>query len=87
MHDDGPPIALEEIEAHFPPTPTPCSFRLAAPIAMISMPSRYLAAKRKGYHFATYVSSRAIVWPDLHVGENSMIFEAAVIGPVRVNWQ
>jgi UDP-3-O-[3-hydroxymyristoyl] glucosamine N-acyltransferase len=43
--------------------------------------SRYLAAKQKGYRFATYVASRATVWPNLKLGENSMIFEAAVIQP------
>ncbi len=42
---------------------------------------RYLQAKAKGYGFATYVSSRAVVWPDLEIGENGIIFEGAIVQP------
>ena len=81
LHDDRPVVAFEEIEAHFPPDTYTMLIPLGGPHRNDLRASRYLAAKRKGYRFATYVSSRAIVWPDLHVGENSMIFEAAVIQP------
>ena len=40
---------------------------------------RYLQAKAKGYEFVTYISSRALVAPGVHIGENSMIFEGAAV--------
>jgi sugar O-acyltransferase (sialic acid O-acetyltransferase NeuD family) len=82
LHDGKPVVAFEEVEAQFPPD----SYAMLVPLGGHGdrndlRASRYLAAKRKGYRFATYVSSRAIVWPDLRIGENSMIFEAAVVQP------
>jgi sugar O-acyltransferase (sialic acid O-acetyltransferase NeuD family) len=45
----------------------------------------YREAKRRGYRLATYVSTRAFVWRNAEVGENSFIFEGNVIQPfVRV---
>ena len=34
-----------------------------------------------GYHFASYVSSRAFVWRNVSIGENTFIFENNVIQP------
>lgn len=43
------------------------------------------SARRLGYRLASYVSSRASVWPDLVIGENCMIMEGNVIQPfVRI---
>lgn len=39
----------------------------------------YLAAKQQGYRIATYVSSRAFVWHNVEIGENSFIFENNVL--------
>lgn len=39
----------------------------------------YRAAKAKGYPIAKYVSSRAFVWHNATIGENSFIFENNVI--------
>lgn len=39
----------------------------------------YLATKQKGYRCATYVSSKAFVWHNVKIGENSMIFENNVL--------
>ena len=82
LHAGKPIVAFEEVETQFPPD----SYAMLVPLGGHGdrndlRASRYLAAKRKGYRFATYVSSRAIVWPDLRIGENSMIFEAAVVQP------
>ncbi len=35
----------------------------------------YMQAKAKGYHFASYVSSKAFVWRNVEIGENCFIFE------------
>jgi sugar O-acyltransferase (sialic acid O-acetyltransferase NeuD family) len=46
---------------------------------------RYAAGKALGYGFATYISSRASTWPDLEVGENTLIYEHAIVQPfVRI---
>ena len=42
---------------------------------------KFHAAKALGYTLARYVSSRAITWPDLTIGENSFVMEANVIQP------
>jgi sugar O-acyltransferase (sialic acid O-acetyltransferase NeuD family) len=39
----------------------------------------YRAAKQKGYRAATYVSSKAFVWRNVEIGENSFIFENNVL--------
>ncbi len=41
----------------------------------------YKEAKAKGYKFATYISSRAFVWRNVKVGENTFIFEDNTIQP------
>lgn len=41
----------------------------------------YLTLKGKGYKFATYISSRAFVWHNAVVGENTFIFENNTIQP------
>ncbi|HRP76097.1 MAG TPA: acetyltransferase [Rhodocyclaceae bacterium] len=41
----------------------------------------FAAGKEQGYRFASYVASRAVVWPDLHIGENCMVFDGALIQP------
>jgi sugar O-acyltransferase (sialic acid O-acetyltransferase NeuD family) len=41
----------------------------------------YREAKALGYPFATYVSSRAFVWRNVEIGENSFIFEDNVVQP------
>jgi sugar O-acyltransferase (sialic acid O-acetyltransferase NeuD family) len=37
--------------------------------------------RRLGYGFISYVSSQAMVWPDVPLGENTFIFEANVVQP------
>jgi len=39
----------------------------------------YLAAKRKGYQFVSYVSSKAFVWRNVEIGENCFIMENNVL--------
>lgn len=42
-------------------------------------------AKAKGYRLIKYVSSRALLWPEVEIGENSQIMGTAVIDPfVRI---
>jgi sugar O-acyltransferase (sialic acid O-acetyltransferase NeuD family) len=74
-----PVVALEEVESHFP------AERHAAFVAISSTKLNrvrtrlYEQVKERGYSFATYVSSRAFVWHNVEIGENSMIFENNVL--------
>jgi sugar O-acyltransferase (sialic acid O-acetyltransferase NeuD family) len=42
---------------------------------------RCLDALRKGYTLGSYVSSRALTWPDLAIGGNVMIHDGVIIQP------
>lgn len=42
---------------------------------------KYQEAKDKGYRLVSYLSSRAVTWPGLAIGENCLIFENTVIQP------
>ena len=79
---DGLPLArFEALEAQFPPA----DYRLLIPLGYQQINgvrrARYEQAKQRGYSFASYVSSRASVWPDLTVGDNVLVYEGAVIQP------
>ncbi|TAM61546.1 MAG: acetyltransferase [Rhodanobacter sp.] len=80
-----PVVAYETLEAHY--RPDEVELFVAIPASQLNrLRTRfYQDAKRRGYRFATYVSSRAFVWRNAEIGENSFIFEGNVIQPfVRV---
>lgn len=76
-----PLVAFEQIEQHFPPA----KFDLFVAFGYTALNSlrqqRCEEARRRGYAFASYVSSRASTWPDLRVGANCLIMEGNVIQP------
>lgn len=78
---DLPLVAFEDIANCFPPS----DFRMIIPIGFAEVNgvrrSRYEQAKKWGYTFASYISSRASIWPNLTVGENAIIYEHAIIQP------
>lgn len=78
---DRPIVPYETLEDEFPPAA--CDVFVAIPASGLNrLRTRfYLDAKRKGRRFATYVSSRAFVWRNAQIGENSFIFENNVIQP------
>lgn len=80
-----PVVAFEEIEKTFPTG----DHSFFAAIGYTNMnhlrTEKYLAGKKKGYRVASYVSSKATTWPDLHHGENCLILELNNIQPfVRI---
>ena len=80
-----PVVAYETLETRYPPTEV--EVFVAVPASQLNrLRTRlYLDAKRRGYCFARYVSTRAFVWRNAELGENSFIFEGNVIQPfVRV---
>lgn len=79
-----PMVPFEELEHHFPPD----RFAMLLPLGGRNVnglrADRYRAAKERGYGFISYVASGALVWPDLQIGENCMIFDGAIINPFTV---
>ena len=80
-----PVVAFETLAAEYPPEQV--EVFVAVPASQLNRLRAllYQEAKARGYRFATYVSSRAFVWRNAKVGENSFIFENNVIQPfVRI---
>jgi sugar O-acyltransferase (sialic acid O-acetyltransferase NeuD family) len=76
-----PVIPFEEL-AHTHP-PGEVSMLVAAGFSRVNQVRSEIFAtcKDRGYQFITYVSSRAMVWDDVPLGENTFIFEANVVQP------
>lgn len=80
-----PVIPLEEMEERHPPTEA--AMLVAIGFSQVNqVRSRiYAECKELGYELITYVSSSAMAWADVPIGENSFVFEANVIQPgVRI---
>lgn len=76
-----PVVPFEEVEALYPPE----EYRMLISISFRRMnklrAEKCEEAKAKGYRLISYVSSRALVWPDLEIGENCQIMGNAAIEP------
>lgn len=80
-----PVVPFEEVEQHFPPQETDFYAALVYTQLNRLRTRLYLAAKDKGYRPASYVSSRAFVWPNAQLGEHCFVFEDNTIQPfVRI---
>ncbi len=74
-----PVVPLDEVERHFPPAEHR-AFVAVTFTQLNRVRTRLLAdVKQRGYVPATYVSSRAFVWRNAHIGENCFIFENNVV--------
>lgn len=80
-HQGLPVVPFDELEGMYPPAQIDLLIPLGYQNINGLRRDRFLEAKARGYRFATYVSSRASVWPDLTVGENCLIYEHAIIQP------
>lgn len=76
-----PLVDFESLESAFPPG----EVKLLIPAGFQQLNglrrARYESAKARGYGFASYVSSRASVWPGLAMGENCLVYEHAIVQP------
>lgn len=80
-----PVVPYESLESIYPPSDVELFVAIPASDLNRLRTRFYLDAKSRGYRFATYVSSRAFVWRNAEIGENSFIFENNVIQPfVRI---
>ncbi|VVE39694.1 sugar O-acyltransferase [Pandoraea capi] len=78
---DLPVVPYEEVEARFPAGEYLAFTGIPASDMNRTRTRFYQDLKAKGYSFATYVSSRAFVWRNATIGENSFIFEMNTIQP------
>lgn len=76
-----PVVAFEDIEALYPPGDVDVFVAIPASGLNRLRTRFYRDLKARGYTFASYISSRAFVWRNATVGENSFIFENNVIQP------
>lgn len=74
-----PVVDLEEIEQHF--SPKTVRSHVAVTFTQLNRVRARLcqAVKSRGYRPISYISSRAFVWHNVQIGENSFIFENNVI--------
>ncbi len=74
-----PVIDFEEIERRYPPV----DYRVFVAISHTQLnrirARLYQLARKKGYQFVSYVSSKAFVWRNVEIGENCFIMENNVL--------
>jgi sugar O-acyltransferase (sialic acid O-acetyltransferase NeuD family) len=76
-----PVVRFEDIELRYPPS----EFQMLIPISYRNMnqlrAEKYRQAKAKEYQLINYISSRAMTWPGLRIGDNCIILEGCVVQP------
>ena len=86
-HIDGnsfrgrPVVPFEEIAQAYPPTDHDMFIAIGYGKMNQLRAAKFNAAKALGYPLARYVSSKAVTWPGLAVGENTFVMEANVVQP------
>jgi sugar O-acyltransferase (sialic acid O-acetyltransferase NeuD family) len=76
-----PVVTFEEVERHFSPADYDMFVAVGHQKLNTQRSVKVAEAEAKGYRLASFVSSRAIVPPDLEVRPNTMIMEGAVLFP------
>jgi sugar O-acyltransferase (sialic acid O-acetyltransferase NeuD family) len=76
-----PVVAHEEVSSAFPPESHAMFIAVSYSKVNTLRAEKYAEAKRRGYQLATYVSSKATVWPGLSVGDNCFVLEDNTIQP------
>ncbi len=78
---DLPVVPFDALEQRFPPAAVRLLIALGGQRMNGLRADRFQAARGRGYGFVSYVASRAMVWPDLRIGENCMLFEGCMVHP------
>jgi sugar O-acyltransferase (sialic acid O-acetyltransferase NeuD family) len=76
-----PLVPFETLEERFPPERHDLLIAIGPHQVNAPRAARFAEGRAKGYAFASYLSSRARLWPDLEIGPGCMIFENAVVEP------
>jgi sugar O-acyltransferase (sialic acid O-acetyltransferase NeuD family) len=76
-----PVVPFDEVEVCYPVE----AYRMLVSISFRRMnhlrAEKYVAAKAKGYQLISYLSSRALTWPGLEIGDNCYVIGNTVIEP------
>lgn len=81
VHEGLPVVPFETLERTHPPDSVGILIALGYLQINGLRKARFEQAKARGYRAITYVSSHSTVWPDLLIGENSMVYEGAIVQP------
>ena len=76
-----PVVPFEEVESIYPPDDFEMLVALLANRINKTRAEKYQQAKEKGYALISYISSKAITWPDLIIGDNCFIGEGSICRP------
>ncbi len=76
-----PVVPFEQVETIYPPTEHQMSILLGYRDVNRLRAQKYSQAKAKGYQLVSYISSKAIVWPGVEIGDNCYIYENAIVQP------
>jgi sugar O-acyltransferase (sialic acid O-acetyltransferase NeuD family) len=76
---DLPVVAFEDIESLYPNDKFGAYVAISSGRLNRNREDLYLKTKSKGYKLVSYVSSKAFVWHNAKIGENTFIFENNVI--------
>jgi len=79
-----PIIAFEEAESKCPPS----EYKMYIAIRYAKLnklrSEKYYQAKAKGYELVNYISSKAVIWPGLIIGDNCFIAERSTCAPSAI---
>ena len=76
-----PVVPFEDVPKRFPPADHDMFVAIGYGKMNQVRAEKFAAAKDLGYRLARYVSSKAITWPNLTIGENTFVMEANVVQP------
>lgn len=76
-----PLVSFDRIQEKFPPDDFDLFVAIGYSNLNAARAQKCANAKDLGYRLASYISSRASVWPDLTVGDNCFIMEGTLIQP------
>lgn len=76
-----PVVPFEDVESIYPPNEYKMRVALWYSGTNKLRAEKYYQAKAKGYELINYISSKAITWPGLVIGDNCLILENAVCMP------
>lgn len=76
-----PVVPFEDVKSIYPPADFNMLVAIYASGVNRTRAAKYEQAKAKGYELISYVSSKAITWPGMVIGDNCCISEGAICKP------
>ena len=76
-----PVVPFEDIESLYAPEEYKMFVAIFFGKVNKTRAEKYFQAKAKGYELVSYVSTKAVTWPGLIVGDNCIVSEGSVVNP------